>query len=212
METMQRSRRKTSKMEETNLPVKAERIGIAGSGPSVGTTHFSILTAGYLSGVRREKTAVLEWNDSGAFQLLDKVWKKKTVTNRADKSFNILEIQFCRETGNKALLDCVGWQTEKIVIDFGCYRKEIQGELLQCDRSFLVCSVSDWQLSRTAELLSESDGFRRMGWEYFASFGSEEALHMAERLLGVRIHRIPITRDAFVITGEVMTFFGRFLS
>ena len=211
METMQRSRRKTSKMEETNLPVKAERIGIAGSGPSVGTTHFSILTAGYLSGVRREKTAVLEWNDSGAFQLLDKVWQKKTVTKRADKSFNILGIRFCTETGNKALLDCVGWQAEAIVIDFGCFRREIQGELLQCDRRFLVCSVSDWQLSRTAELLSESGDFRRIGWEYFTSFGSEETLRMTERSLGVRIHRIPMSQDAFVITGEEMSFFGRFL-
>ena len=200
------------KLETANLPVKTERIGIVGSGPSVGTTHFSILTAGYLAGVRRRSTGVLEWNDSGTFQLLDKVWEKKMVTNREDRSFNILEIRFCRETGNSALLECARWQTEKIVIDFGCYRGEIQGELLKCDRRFLVCSVSDWQLATTTELLSGSGDFRRMGWEYFASFGSDETLHMAERALGVRIYRIPFIRDAFVITGELMTFFGRFLN
>lgn len=209
---MQKSRCGISKLEQTIPSGKVERIGIAGSGPAVGTTHFTILTASYLSGVRRKKTAVLEWNDSGSFQLLEQVQKKKTVTNRTDQSFNILGILFCREADDGALLDCKKWQAETIVIDFGCYRKEIQGELLKCDRRFLVCSVSDWQLPQTAVLFNEAVDFRRMGWEYFASFGGEEALRMAERYLGVRIHRIPVSQDAFVITGELMIFFGRFLN
>lgn len=191
---------------------KVERIGIAGSGPAVGTTHFTILTASYLTGVRKKKTAVLEWNDRGSFQLLKQVRKKKTVTNRTDQSFNILGILFYRDADDRTLLDCSTWQAETIVIDFGCYRKEIQGELLKCDRRFLVCSVSDWQLPQTAVLFDRAGDFRHMGWEYFASFGGEEALRMAEKYLGVRIHRIPVSQDAFVITGELMIFFGRFLN
>ena len=43
-------------------------IGIIGQGRGTGVTHFCILLANYLSGVKRKKTAVLEWNTHHDFE------------------------------------------------------------------------------------------------------------------------------------------------
>ena len=47
--------------------------------------------------------------------------------------------------------------------------------------------------------------------EYFVSFGEEEAVKMVEQYLDIRIRRIPLQKNALMVTGESMTFFGKFL-
>ena len=47
--------------------------------------------------------------------------------------------------------------------------------------------------------------------EYFVSFGEEEAVKIAEQYLDIRIRRIPLQKNALMVTGESMTFFGKFL-
>lgn len=168
------------------------------------------MTAAYLAGVLRRTTAVLEWNDSGSFASLREVLSKNAVTNGDGKTFNMLGVYFCEKAGAKEMVQCAGQGMESIIVDFGCYREEIREEFLRCDRSFLVCSASDWQLAPLAKLLTEErDAGRKR--EYFASFGTEEALRTAERYLGVRIRRIPWFPDAFLVNGERMAFFEKIL-
>lgn len=185
-------------------------IGVAGSSSSVGTTHLAILTAAYLSGVLRKKTAVLEWNGTEAFVDLEKILSKKAVTKENGKTFNMLGIFFCKKAGAEAFIDCTEQGFEAVVADFGCYRGSIREEFLRCDRRFLVCSGSDWQLLQAAELIRK-EFTQKNRVEYFSSFGTEETLRMAEKHLKVQIRRIPFSPDAFVITGESMAFFGKFL-
>ena len=78
---------------------RLECIGIAGSGPSVGVTHFSLMTAAYLSGVLCRRTAVLEQNESGSFAQLEKIFRtgkrrKKPVIDGAGQPFEIRGIFF----------------------------------------------------------------------------------------------------------------------
>lgn len=186
------------------------RIGVAGSGRSVGVTHASILTAAYLSGVLQKKTAVLEWRRSGVFVDLQKTLSEKAVTKKEARTFNILGIFFCQKNGMEALDFCTEQGFEAVVIDFGCYEDGFRGEFLHCDRRFLIGSVSDWQLVRTVGCLT-GEFARKWKVEYFVSFGAEENLRMAESCLRVPIRRIPFFPDAFTVTGEVMDFFGRFL-
>lgn len=185
-------------------------IGIAGGAPSVGSTHFSILTAAYLSGVQQKKTVVLEWERTDTFVNLEKILSKKVVTNEKEHTFNILGIFFCRENGQKALLSCMEQGFETVVIDFGCCRESFLEEFLRCDRKFLVCSGSDWQTAASIRWMT-GEYARRWRVEYVASFGAEETLRMAETYLKVPIRRIPFSPDAFAVNGEIMDFFGRFL-
>ena len=61
-----------------------------------------------------------------------------------------------------------------------------------------------------AALAAEKQKWKK--WcEYFVSFGEEEAVKMAEQYLDIRIRRIPLQKNALMVTGESMTFFGKFL-
>ena len=85
-----------------------------------------------------------------------------------------------------------------------------QDAFFRCSRCFLVGSVSGWQLADFAALAAEKQKWKK--WcEYFVSFGEEEAVKMAEQYLDIRIRRIPLQKNALMVTGESMTFFGKFL-
>lgn len=171
---------------------------------------MAILTANYCTGVLNQRTAVLEWNESGDFGRLERILSKKVVTNSQSGSFNIMGASYYKRAGKNELLGCTASGFNAIVIDFGTFRSEIQDEFLRCDRRFLVGSVSEWKLDAFAELASQT-GTDRRGWEYFSVFGSREALKMTEKLLGIRIRRLPIAGSAFAITGDILDFFGTFL-
>ncbi len=97
-----------------------------------------------------------------------------------------------------------------MVIDFGALTQKNQDAFFRCSRCFLVGSASGWQLADFAALASEKQKWKK--WcEYFVSFGEEEAVKMAEQYLDIRIRRIPLQKNALMVTGESMTFFGKFL-
>ena len=47
-------------------------IGVMGCGRGVGTSHLAVALANYLTGVKRKKTALLEWNSHDDFQILER--------------------------------------------------------------------------------------------------------------------------------------------
>ena len=90
---------------------RLECIGIAGSGPSVGVTHFSLMTAAYLSGVLCRRTAVLGQNESGSFAQLEKIFRtgkrrKKPVIDGAGQPFEIRGIFFYQKAERAEWYDC----------------------------------------------------------------------------------------------------------
>ena len=90
---------------------RLECIGIAGSGPSVGVTHFSLMMAAYLSGVLCRRTAVLEQNESGSFAQLEKIFRtgkrrEKPVIDGAGQPFEIRGIFFYQKVERAEWYDC----------------------------------------------------------------------------------------------------------
>ena len=174
---------------------RLECIGIAGSGPSVGVTHFSLMTAAYLSGVLCRRTAVLEQNESGSFAQLEKIFRtgkrrEKPVIDGAGQPFEIRGIFFYQKAERAEWYDCSERGMEAMVIDFG--------------------ALTQKNLADFAALAAEKQKWKK--WcEYFVSFGEEEAVKMAEQYLDIRIRRIPLQKNALMVTGESMTFFGKFL-
>lgn len=189
---------------------RGKTIGIAGSGPSVGVTHFAVLTANYLGSVLYQKTAVLEWNQSGAFADLEAVSRRRAAACPSSNTFELMGVTYCKAAGKKELLDLANGRADVIVIDFGTLCEANQEEFLRCDRKFLIGSASAWQLRRLTDLLS-TDRISRDGWELFYSFGDHETIRMTERYLKVSFRHIPLSQDACSINGELLAFFGKFL-
>ena len=171
----------------------------------MGVTHFSLMTAAYAAGVLCRRTAVLEQNESGAFAQLETICGAEKRKGKAVRG-----IFFYKKAERAEWYDCSERGIEVAVIDFGTLTEQNQDAFFQCSRRFLVGSASEWQLAAFAALAAEKQKWKK--WcEYFVSFGEEEAVALTEQYLEIRIRRIPMQKNALMVTGESMTFFGKFL-
>jgi hypothetical protein len=183
--------------------VGQETIGIIGTGNSVGATHFSVMTAGYLSGVLRRRCAVLEWNSHGDFARMRSGCAKEKDKGTA---FNILEVRYYENAGINTLLLCKKSDFETLIVDYGTVGEAGLKEFLRCDRQFVLGSLSEWQMEAFLEFESKGNKAEK-SWETFMAFGSEEARINMEKRLKRPVRRIPVSVDAFAVTGETMKFY-----
>lgn len=182
-----------------------EVIGIIGTGRCVGVTHFAVMTAGYLRGVLRKRCAVLEWNGHGDFNLMRKVCKEEKGTSGV---FQVLEVDYYEQAGINTLLLCKKSGCQTVIVDYGTVREGNLEEFLRCDRQFVLGSLSEWQMEAFLEF--EGNGKKaEKSWETFVSFGSEEARINMEKRLKRPVRRIPVSVDAFVVTGEMLKFYQK---
>jgi hypothetical protein len=185
-------------------------VGAVGLGHAVGTTYFSLMTAEYLAGVRRKKTALVEWNPGGAFRRIAAVYggkAKKAVPAEACRSFVLMETVLYTDGDSELLIRLSNIGYAACVIDFGVMREEIRSEFLRCTRRFAVAAATRWQVADLAEFAA-GEG-KKARCEYVAAFGGRRQLDLAERYLGIRIGRVPLSADPCAIDGKVMAFFGQ---
>lgn len=187
-------------------PEGQEVIGIIGTGRGVGVTHFTVMAAGFISGVLRKHCAVLEWNSHGDFLNIRKVCAKDKYT---DGYFRILETDYYERAGIDTLLLCKKSGYQKVIVDYGTVKEGNLEEFLRCDRQFVLGSLSEWQMKAFLEFEGRGEKAEK-SWETLMTFGSEEARKNMEKRLGFPVRRIPVSVDAFVVTGETLTFFQQF--
>ena len=105
-------------------------IGVMGCGRGVGTSHLAVALANYLTGVKRKKTALLEWNSHDDFQILERfagkngrreaAGQKKTERsrNKSDR-FRIMEVDYYKMADPSVLAFCLGQNYRYVILDHG---------------------------------------------------------------------------------------------
>lgn len=178
-----------------------------GLGSGVGTTHFAILLANYLSGVNRKKTTVLEWNRDHSYE------KMRVICNARKRGdhFSVMETDYFPAAGEDQLINCMSGNYHYIIIDFGDNYDNVRTEYLRCEYKFVTVSLSEWQIGAFLDFVRGGDIREKKELEYFASFGSEETRTEAEHSLHISLRRIPVSVDAFTVTKEIMAFFKAIL-
>lgn len=183
-----------------------ETIGIIGTGPGVGVTHLAVMTAGYLSGVMRKRCAVLEWNSHGDFLRMRKMCGKEKDLNGGCR---ILEADYYEGAGIDTLLLCKKSGYQAVIVDYGTVSPGSLREFLRCDRQFVLGSLSEWQMEAFLEFEGKKNKTEK-SWETLVTFGSEEARKNMEKRLKIPVRRVPVSVDAFAITGEAICFYQQF--
>lgn len=183
-----------------------EIIGIIGTGRGVGVTHFAVMTAGYLSGVLRKRCAVLEWNSHGDFLNMRKMCVKETCSGEVSR---ILETDYYERAGIDTLLLCKKSGYQAVIVDYGTAAEGNLEEFLRCDRQFVLGSLSEWQMKAFLEFERKGKKAEK-SWDTLMTFGSEEARKNMEKRLGFPVRRIPVSVDAFVVTGDAIGFYQQF--
>ncbi len=187
-------------------PASQEVIGIIGTGRGVGVTHFTVMTAGFISGVLRKRCAVLEWNSHGDFLNMRRVCTKDKGT---DGFFRILEADYYEKAGIDTLLLCKKSGYQDLIVDYGTIKEGNLEEFLRCERQFVLGSLSEWQMKAFLEFEGRERKAEK-SWDTLIAFGSEQARKNMEKRLGFPVGRIPVSVDAFVVTSNIIDFYQRY--
>lgn len=185
-------------------------IGMIGAGRHTGVTHLAVWMGNYLAGVRREKTAVLEWNAHGDFRRMEQFCADKHGKRLILQPFRILEVDYYADAGAKELADCINGDYRRILIDYGEITGESICECARCDRKVIVGALSEWQAEAFLGLV-RGEARRDQSWSYAAAFGSEETRKECKRTFRADVLRVPLSVDAFAVTRADMSFFARLL-
>lgn len=178
-----------------------------GLGHGTGVTHLCIMMANYMSGVCGKKTAVLEWGEQGSYGRM----KSICTGEGGGEPCRVLEVDYYLKSGNRELAECIRIGYQSIIIDFGPAAEENKAEFLRCGRTFILASLSEWQIDAFWKFYRGEDKAEHSGWIYLTAFGSEETRTEIKKRLKLSIERIPLSIDAFVITREMMAWFARLL-
>ncbi|HIT62880.1 MAG TPA: hypothetical protein IAC37_00275 [Candidatus Ventrimonas merdavium] len=200
-------------------------LGFIGAGRGTGVTHLTIWTANYLTGIRREKTAILEWNDHGDWERLGRFCQararakgpddagigKRRAKAQTGPDFQILESDYYAGAGAGTLAECLNRPYRRILIDFGEMNREQLAECARCDRQVIVGALSEWQGEACLEAAGAAAELGE-SWRYAAAFGSEETRRELEKAFRIPCLRIPFCRDVFAVTPGQGEFFEGLLS
>lgn len=182
-------------------------IGILGTSPGAGATHYAILMANYMVSVCRFRCAVLEWNEHGDFERMERICKGSV----SEKNyFSVLDVDYYKCSGPEKLLFCMSEGYDRIIIDFGddFFKQKI--EFLRCDKKHVIAALSEWQIEGFLEFVREMKaeaGYK--SWNYVVSFGSEETRRQIKKKLKLPIRRIPLSEDPFALNRQLIAYFER---
>lgn len=203
-------------------------IGVMGAGRGTGVTHLSVWMANYLTSVRRERTAVVEWNRHGDFARLGRACGSVEAAgqNRDDRDgagcdwearqepeadfFRVLDAEYFPDAGPEELALCLNEDYRRIIVDYGESTGESRLECARCDRKIVVGALSEWQAGAFLDEVKRK-AERDQSWSYATVFGSEEARKQLEKTFRMDCLRIPSSVDAFAVIRADMRFFERLL-
>lgn len=70
-------------------PAKGCRVvGITGTGRGTGVTHLSVLAANYMASALQRRTAVIEWNDHGAWKTIKDICQAGSAKQADSADYN----------------------------------------------------------------------------------------------------------------------------
>lgn len=188
-------------MERKEIPT----IGIAGAGCGCGVTHFTLLLANYLAGMELETVAVLEWNQSHAFQEFLAICTGGTPKKGP---VPLLGADYFPSSGVRDLEFCLQKGYGYILMDFGMLGEIPSPEFLQCRRKFFLGALNEWKIQ---DLIRQKERIvkERGSWTFLAAFGGKEARKELARRFGLSFEQIPYSPDAFFIERDMAVFLKR---
>lgn len=103
-------------------------------------------------------------------------------------------------------MDCINRGYRRVILDCGEASAGSLYECARCDRTVVVGSLTEWQLTGFLDFL-ERDSKPDRGWKYAAVFGSDETRKQLEKRFGCKILKIPLSVDAFTVNRRDIDFF-----
>lgn len=124
--------------------------------------------------------------------------------------YGILGACYFPRADGETLIQCMGGEYQVILLDCGRIEEGKRADLVRCRTKLIIGSFCEWQVQSYTPALRERKQVRD-GWHYLTAFGSEESRQIAERQLKLPIEKVPYIPDAYKVTKETISLFGRLL-
>lgn len=186
-------------------------VGIIGCDAGVGVTHLSIMLAGFISSKKRRKTAVVELNDSGAFDSMGVLCCGENYNKYIEMpAFQIAGVDYyCGITVQQyAQLFQLGY--EYIVIDMGHLWKENYYEFLRCNNKIMVGNCNEWNVLKFEECIKASiEMGLKDNIQFLSIFGNTKLQRQLRRQYRVDIENVPFIKTPFELNQDSFAFFDK---
>lgn len=171
-------------------------------------THLCVLTANYLASAKQRRTAVIEWNGHGDFDRMERICRSRERTGEKKEKnlFKALGVTYYKQGEACTLAGCMDGTFDEIVIDFGEATRDSMREWQRCQVKMVTAALGEWQLEDAFGMMEQGS---RLGksWIFLAAFGSEWTRREIKGRLGLTVHRIPFSADAFRIDNAMINWF-----
>lgn len=179
-------------------------LGVTACCPGCGATHFAIALGNYYSGFYQKRTAVLEWNQSGDLERM-----QRSLGIKGEKEFFVYRgIHFYKGVLPETFLQIQDQGYECMVLDFGRDREQNYREWSRCQRLVSMVSLTAWKRSSFLELLNNEEERLLQTITYLYVFGEAKARGLSLPR-GLSLHRLPFFASPFLLEGESFAFFNR---
>ena len=165
------------------------------------------MLANYLAGVKNKRIAVLEWNCHGDF---DRFGIQCLGLKKPAEQYGILGACYFPRADEETLIQCISGAYQVILLDCGRIEEGKRADLVRCRTKLIIGSFCEWQVQSYTAILRERKPLKD-GWHYLTAFGSEESRKIAARRLKLPIEKVPYIPDAYEVTKETISLFGRLL-
>lgn len=182
-------------------------LGVMGTGPGTGVTHFSIMLAGYIGSKLRKKVALVELNRSRDFEEIQKAYEGCSDEARR---FRILDTVYYRSSSGEELTDILNEGYEYVVLDLGWEFSKNETEFLRSSKKIIVGSLCEWKRGRYVKFVEEHKG-EDGRWEYLSMPAMPGEIRDMRYSCGIKIRSIPFEPDPFLIRSQNFGFFHQLI-
>lgn len=135
------------------MAVQKILIGVAGSGPRMGSTHNSIVLANFLR-QHHQMTAVLEMNKSQAFEKIQASQKAKLFE---EGYFSLNGVDYYPSSDRERVTAAAGRLYNFLVLDFGSYEAADKVLFNTCDVRLVFTGSKPWEFDELEKVFQEQD-------------------------------------------------------
>ena len=177
-------------------------IGLMGVHPGAGVTYTSIIISFFMGKNLGRKTALLECNRRGDFDLLQKAfhWSKEE-----ENFFSYHNIDFYKNANSSLITKALSLNYESYILDFGNGYKENKEEFLRCDLKIIICGHAEWNQQRLIQFMDKNEmGKQNSTWKILIPCANKKDISRLRDITKQWVDFIPYQEDPTKPTKELI--------
>lgn len=189
-----------------------QTIGITGVQKGVGVTHISIMLGNYIRSKHNKNVAILEMNQTGAFEELKEYYSNRHKNEQRFDTFSVAEVTYYNKVEKEMLGMIYNRCKDYVILDFGEIKEECIKEFLKCNIKIVVGNLNPWNRTKLVSYMEYFIARDFLGKiKYISRFITNDEIRHIKNIYKTNIYALPFEPDPFLIHGCNFEFLEKLL-